>query len=147
MKQLISPSLEDFEKLLDKIQPSLVAACAHSSGRFEAEDIISQIKSRQIQIWLAFEDDQLEGFLLSHVVYYSRTKTLKIFCCAGVGIDGPGKFISRIGDWVTSIATIEDWAKSVGCNVIQIECPPTWALVLRDTTYKTTHIILDKDLS
>lgn len=147
MKQLITPSLKDFEKLRDKIYPSLVAACIHSSGRFEAQDIINQIKSYDVQIWLAFEDDQLEGFLLSHVVIYPRAKTLKIFCCVGVGIDGPGKFISKIGEWIPSIAKIEEWAKSIGCNRSQIECPASWAIVLRDTAYKTTHIILDKDIT
>ena len=56
MKRLVQYPYDDLSDYLDIVFPKLVIACSYSIGRFKAEDIIEQIKTNQMQIWLAFDD-------------------------------------------------------------------------------------------
>ena len=146
MKTLVQTSYENLLPHLDAILPKLVIACSYSIGRFKAEDIIENIKLNRMQIWLAFDGDKLDGFILTQILDYPQTKALRILCLMGVGIEGWQKFMGAICDWIPFVRQVEDWAKGLGCTLSQIECPATWELYLRDMNYKRGHVLLDREL-
>ena len=146
MKRLVQYPYDDLLEHIDAIFPKLVIACSYSIGRFKAEDIIEQIKTNQMQIWLAFDEKKLDGFILTQVLNYPQTLALRILCLMGVEIEGWQSFMACINDWIPFVRQVEDWAKGFGCTLSQIECPATWELYLRDMGYKRGHVLLDREI-
>lgn len=146
MKRLVASTPELFEQHRGEIVPKLVAACSYSIGRYEAEDIIKLIETNHMQMWLAYEDEGLDGFILTQVLDYPQAKALRFICLMGIGIEGWQRFMSVIEEWVPFVTQIEDWGRSVGCSISQIECPATWELYMRFQGYSRSHVLLDKEL-
>ena len=146
MKCLLQTSHDDLLTHIDAILPKLVIACSYSKGKFKAEDIIEQIKSNQMQMWLAFDRDNLDGFIITQILDYPRTKTLRIFCLMGVGVEGWKKFLTVINDWIPFVRQVEAWGKSLGCTLSEIECPSTWELYLGNFGYNRAHVLLDREI-
>lgn len=146
MKRLVQSTFLDLDNYIEQIFPKLVIACSYSIGRFKAEDIIELIKTNQMQIWLAYNDDALDGFILTQILNYPQTMALRIFCLMGIEVEGWRKFMMVINDWIPFVRQVEDWGKSLGCTLSQIECPATWELYLRNFGYKRGHVILDREL-
>lgn len=143
---LIQKSREELEEYLGLILPNLEDACKHSLGRYEANDILRCIADGTMQIWLGFDKEVLEGFILTQVIDYPKVKAVRFLCLRGVSVEGWHEFMSKIGDWLPFVKQVEDWALSLGCSLSQIECPATWELYLRDFGYKRGHVLLDRSL-
>ncbi len=146
MRRLVPASQNDLAVMEDRIYPKLVTACEYSLGRFKAEDIIENIKKNIMQLWLAFNDEVLEGLLITEIVQYPQKRAVRIICLTGIEVDGWQKFVSVIEEWIPFTKQIESWGKSIGCSMSQIECPPTWELYLRDFEYKRGHVLLHKEI-
>lgn len=146
MKRLTLASLDEFETYRDQIIPKLDIACTHSIGRYKSEDVIWYIREGHMQLWLAFEDDSLDGFILTQLIEYPQKKSLRFLCLMGVGVEGWLSFMKTIKDWLPFVKQIEDWSVEKGCSLSQIECPAAWQLYLRDIGYSRGHVLLDKEL-
>jgi len=146
MNRLVPTLYEDLHDVLNDIMPKLEIACNYSLGRYKPEDLINEIKANTMQIWLAFNDNTLDGFVLTQVLDYPQTKTLRIMCLMGVGVEGWQAFMEKIKDWVGFVRQIEDWGKSIGCSLSQIECPPTWEVYMNNYGYRRGHVLLNKEL-
>ena len=147
MKRLVLTSHDDLVPYLDTVFPKIVASCSHSGGRITGEGVLAQLKTNQMQIWLAFNGMTIDGFVLTQIYDWGKTKTLKIFCVEGVAVEGWEKFLSVIDDWVGVVKEIEDWAKNLGCTLCEIECQPGWELLLRGFGYQKSHVLLSRDLA
>lgn len=146
MKRLVRTPYDDLLPFIELLFPKLVAACAQSMGRYKAEDIIKCIKADSMQIWLAFEDEKLDGLILTQIIEYPQSMALRFLCLTGVGVDGWQEFMSVIQEWLPFVKQIEDWARNLGCKLSQIECPAAWELYMRDYGYVRTHVLLDREL-
>ena len=129
------------------VLPKLVTACAESNGRYTAEDIIQNISDNSMQIWLAFNGEALDGFILTQMLSYPHARTVRFMCAAGVGIDGPQEFVDQIKDWMPFMQQVEDWAYGLGCSLSQIEAPPQWAYYIKHAGYGSEHVLFSKRLS
>jgi hypothetical protein len=147
MKRLVPTPYDDLQPYLDVVYPKLVVACSYSLGRLRAEDVIEYIRTNHMQIWLAFEDDDLDGFIITQILEYPAAKELRFICLTGVRVEGWQEFMETIGGWIPYTKQVEDWAESIGCTISQVECPAPWEVYLKDYEYRRGHVLLQKKLS
>ena len=147
MKNLVLSSYDDLLPYMDKVFPKLEIACSYSLGRFQAVDIVEYIRIGFMQIWLAFDGDELDGFVLTQILDFPRAKELRILCLMGVRIEGPQAFLASIGSWLEFVKKVEDHGREIGCSLVQIECPATWELLVKDFGYERGHVLLKKEIA
>lgn len=147
MKRLSLTSFDDLKPYLDLIEPKIVIACSTSNGRYKSEDILNGIRDNSMQIWLAFNVESLNGFVLTQLLSFPQARVARLMCAMGIEIDGPGAFLAEIRDWLPFIKQIEDWAKSLGCSLMQIEAPPGWEFYVRNLGYGDEHVLFSKGLT
>lgn len=146
MKKLVQSSFDDLQPFMGLVLPKLEIACRFSIGKYTAEDIFDFVKKDIMQIWLAFDDEVIDGFIITQIVGYPKIKSLRFICLMGVGIEGWQKFMCAIGDWLPFVRQVEDWGKSIGCSLSQIECPAPWENYMTNYGYSRGHVILNREL-
>lgn len=146
MKRLALTSFDELSPYMDVVQPRLIEACSYSGGRYSPEHLVESLQNNSMQIWLAFDGDDLNGFLLSQILEYPKARTLRFFCCMGVKIGGWQVFMTEIGGWLPFMAEAEEWGKHQGCSLSQIEAPQGWGLLIKNLGYNPTHVLFEKGL-
>lgn len=146
MKRLALTSFAELQQHMKAVLPKLDIACSYSIGRYTSKDILKYIEADYMQIWLAFNGDELDGFILTQIIDYPQAKSLRFICLMGVGVEGWQEFIRVIDGWLPFTRQIEEWGLSMGCSLSQIECPAAWDLYLRNFGYSRGHVLLDKEL-
>lgn len=147
MKRLSLTPFEILVPYLGLIEPKIAIACSKSNGRYSAEDILSSIRDNSMQIWLAFKGESLDGFVLTQILSYPQARVARLMCAMGIEIDGPEAFVEEIRDWLPFIKNVEDWAKSLGCPLMQIEAPLGWEFYVRGLGYGNEHVLFSKGLT
>ena len=98
-------------------------------------DVLTDLRAGRAQLWLATDNDEVEGIAVTCITEYPQTTTCLIWLCAGISRE---KYTPLIGN-------IEQWAKSQGCASISLEGRAGWERILTD--FNKTKIILEKRLS
>tara|TARA_R100001082_G_scaffold103736_1_gene74613 strand:- start:4099 stop:4560 length:462 start_codon:yes stop_codon:yes gene_type:complete len=97
-------------------------------------DVLTDLRAGRAQLWLATDNDEVEGIAVTCITEYPQTTTCLIWLCAGISRE---KYTPLIGN-------IEQWAKSQGCDSISLEGRAGWERILTD--FNKTKIILEKRL-
>ena len=97
-------------------------------------DVLTDLRAGRAQLWLATDNDEVEGIAVTCITEYPQTTTCLIWLCAGISRE---KYTPLIGN-------IEQWAKSQGCDSISLEGRAGWERILTD--FDKTKIILEKRL-
>ena len=129
---------------IDYIWPSvkdLIEAALDRSGLFGINDAYCHVVNGTWQLWVVHEKRndqwsgaQIECVVLTEIIDYPKDKVLRVTMATG----------SDRTKWVDRIEVIEGWAKSLGCERIQVLGRPGWERVLKD--YRKTHVMLEKQL-
>tara|TARA_R110002012_G_C11522128_1_gene599564 strand:+ start:416 stop:823 length:408 start_codon:yes stop_codon:yes gene_type:complete len=112
----------------------IISDALERSGRHTPEEILSDLRSGEAQLWLAWADDAILGVCVTYIMESERKKVCRLWLCTG----------HDRKRWVHHVKTIEEWAQSVGCHAMDAVVRPGWEKVLRD--YKKTHVILEREL-
>ena len=122
--------------MLDDFLPFLAWHFAEftKGGQISSGTMIEQLRSGQRQLWVAWEDG-IRCAVLTMVLDDLR-KTVLVSHGAGEGMQ----------DWVGLWPVIEDWARDIGADCIEVNARPGWERVLRDYGLKKTHVVLEKRL-
>lgn len=103
------------------------AACEHTEGRYEAEDVYTLIMEYDYILWIAFDDTGVKGAVVTGTVTYPRKKFLLLMFCGGV--DGFG--------WKdVMLDTMQRWAKTTGCDGIEASGRIGWGRIFKSNGYK-----------
>ena len=113
---------------------SLIEQALEFDGTHALFDVLDSIKTGEAQLWLATDEDGVQGIAVTCITEYPQRTNCLIWLCAGIGRE---KFTPLI-------VNIEQWAKAQGCASISLEGRPGWEKVLAD--YDKTKIILEKRL-
>ena len=95
-------------------------------------DVLRELRRGSAQLWLATDDNVVEGIAVTVINDHPQTSTCLIWLCAGIEHK---KYTPLIGN-------IEDWAREQGCQKVSLEGRPGWEKVLGD--YEKTKIYLEK---
>jgi len=117
----------ELDEWLPRIGWHLEKFCAN--GQWEPSDLISLIRSRQSQLWIA-ANHEIKAVMLTEVGT-DRLKTVTITHLAG----------KDRSEWLHLLADIKAWAVELGSKRLKAVTRPGWERVLAD--FKKTHVILE----
>ena len=76
--------------ILPQILPYLKVSEEWTMGRATADDILSFILSRQMQLWVVMDDQNIYGHLITEVKQYHQCKICYSVLCDGTTCNGAG---------------------------------------------------------
>ena len=117
------------------VQNLIEKACARSSGRYTAQDVKEGCLSRDMQLWTAWRGT-IVACAVTEILIYPKIKTCRVMIVTGIGRR----------QWQQFNNDIARWAKGMGCSMIEAGARPGWARVLKGDGYRSTHVMLERDL-
>lgn len=90
-------------------------------GEWKAGDILGFLLSRDMQLWVAVNDGQIEAAGVTQIVTYPRKKVCDAVLCGGSGVR----------QWFENLATVENWARANGCEFIRAYGRRGWVRAVR----------------
>ena len=110
-----------------KVSHYIAAACKYTRGRFEAEDVLDQILDGDHILWIAFEDQNIKGAVVTNIMYYPRSKW--VGCPFVTGDD--------FASWkYPMLRTLQRWARDNGCEGLESTARLGWARVFKEDGYE-----------
>lgn len=100
-----------------KVEHWIAAALEHGPRLYDASDVLAELLSRDMQLWLACDDHEPVGVVVTSIVTYPRRSALIIGPIGGHNVRG----------WIHGMdALIHDYAAAQGCAVQLSEGRPGW---------------------
>ena len=129
------------------IRDRIAGCCERSGGKYEPVDVLRNVLTGRMQLWLALDERSdsgeppseaagIKALALTEIVSYPRLVVCKLLACTG----------EDAGRWIGLLAEIEVWAKERGCSVLEPICRPGWERRLKPIGYRKTHVVLEKSL-
>jgi hypothetical protein len=120
------------EKRWSEISPLLEDVLEFNDETYGLDDLYKGIKARQMQLWVAEGKSGIDAIWITMVICYPKSKRALIRCYVGL------PFKEVIG-----FKTIfYDWARSQGCDAIEIYGRPGFARMMKNEGYAETHRLL-----
>jgi len=126
MKITLGPS-EHIESVWPKVQSYMERAAKYTYGRYTAEDIKSELFTKDQQLWIAFEEGNVYGAYVTEIVRYPRLKTCVIHFLGG-------KQFKKWG-WL-GLEVLQKFAKEHKCDVMESSGRPGWGKIWKNDGYK-----------
>ena len=113
----------------------LAKAAVHSEGELEPEDFIDPLSTGEMQLWVAYEDnDNIHAAMVTQFIQYPQKKILRIISLAGQNFEEIKSFQSMI----------EGFAIRYGCTAIEMWGRKGWKKLLPD--WKDSYTVYTKEL-
>jgi hypothetical protein len=110
-----------------KIRDYIAEVVLRTHGRYEVEDVLSQLLDESHLLWIAFEGEHVKGAVVSCFQFYPRKKFLS--CPFVTGED----FASWKGP---ILEVLHSFARDNGCEGIEATGRLGWARVFKDDGYE-----------
>ena len=124
-----SHQLDDFVPLIGWHLEQFAA-----NGQWTPDDFVDQIRARDRQLWVVW-DGRVRAAVLT-AVSDDNLKTVMVTACSGDGFE----------DWIDLISVIEDWAREIGSQRLELTARPGWERVMKKFDLHKTHVVLEKRL-
>jgi len=111
------------------LSEQLKPAVDRSQGRYTLDSVLEAIENRKMQLWFV----PAKCSCVTQITNYPNKQICTLMFCGGHDMD----------EWVHHLETIEDWARSEGCDAMEIYGRKGWARVLG---YDTEMTLLGKNL-
>lgn len=135
MTELCGVPAERIALVWPAIEPLIKGAASLSRGKFSADDIRAGLESRDMQLWMAWDNGPV-AVAVTQIAEHPRKKTCRIRIVTGRYREG----------WQHYIRAIEAWAASNGCTGMELIARPGWERVLRSYGYEKTHVLLEREI-
>lgn len=115
-----------------KVKPLLEKALGEGET---IEDVLTRLFLKTAQLWIGADETEIHVACVTEIISKGGTKYCNVWLTGGKGVN----------NWVYYLDTIEEWAKSQGCDAMLIEkARPGWKRIL--PAYKTKTIQLVKGI-
>ena len=122
---------EDVTKVLKK-------SVETSSGKFEIEDLKSDLKNGVLVLWLVMEGRYVIAALTSRVIEYPGRRAMALDWVGG----------SRMKEWLPSVLeTLESYAADCGCKHIEGYGRKAWGKILHRYGWRPEYIAYRMELN
>jgi hypothetical protein len=125
---------EDYTKVFPTIDSYLEKAAKYTYGRFSANDIKNELLIKQQQLWIAFDEIDTYGFVVTEIIQYPKMRVLIMHFTAG-------KDLVKWKD--AMLVDLQDFAKFNDCKIIESYGRPGWAKVFKNDGYKQQFIFYE----
>lgn len=104
-------------------------AVKFTSGKYEPEDVLDLVVDYKYPLWIAFDDVDIKGVVITRFIEYPRKKYLFLEFCGGQ--DG--------FSWkAPMLSVLRSWAKDNGCDGIEGAGREGWQKVFEKDGYVPT---------
>ncbi len=125
----------DVPYVWEDVAPMLAKAAVHSEGELEPEDFLEPLSTGEMQLWVAYEDDDhINAAMVTQFIQYPQKKILRIISLAG-------EDFKKIKNFQ---AVIEGFAIKYGCTAIELWGRKGWKKLLPD--WKDAYTVYTKEL-
>ena len=116
----------------DIISQGLVSA----NDLLNDEDVLNYLNQGLYTLWIATEpdSDSVVAAMTIQYAYYPKYKMCRVATIAG----------QRMSEWIGDLYMLENWAKTQGCDYMDLYARRGWKKVLKE--YKEDCILLRKKL-
>ena len=122
---------KDYIPCFYAIHDYLEKSAKYTYGRFTADDIKQNLLTTNKQLWVAYKNVQIYGFVVTEVVNYPKMKTLMMHFTGGV----------HLNKWKNDmLKTLQAFAKETNCDVIESYGRKGWGKVFEKDGYKPRFI-------
>lgn len=128
----IHPSL--LEKVWPLVEPLIDRVCRFG-GEYQPSTVLLKCLNTEAQLWCIFDDGRPIGAAVTEIIDKDLRRDCNIWLCAGSYSDQARDSLLR---------EIEDWARKVGCERVQLVGRRGWEKKLPG--YRRTRVILEKRL-
>ncbi len=118
------------------VAPIIEKAIQYTDGKYNLDDILKGVKSRELQLWTASREEKVTSAMVTKIVQYPQAKTLLMMIYAGEHTRNMTQFLQPI----------YAWAKELGCTDVNIYGRAGWERVLNDQGYKKVFTVLGMKL-
>lgn len=120
-----------------KIAPFLKKAADYTYGRYTVDDIYDSITDYDYQLWVAYEDGEFKGAVVTNFVIYPKRKVLCMSFCGGVEL--------RL--WkAPMLELLQRFARDTNCDGIEATARRGWAKVFQSDGYKSNWVTFELPL-
>ena len=106
-------------------------------GELDIEDVYRGLKSREMQLWSAFQTDgECVASLVTEIFYFGSKKVMRLIVLGGGHING----------WVDFLDTLKEWAIENECDRIEAYCRDGMMRRLEPYGYKKLYNLVGVDL-
>lgn len=132
---LIPPQYVD--SCWSKIEGFIQKAAKYTYGRYTTDNIYDMVVEGDYQLWVAVEDAQFKGAVVTNIITYPQKKVLGMQFCGG----------EELVKWKQPMLDLlRRFAKDVGCESIESTGRPGWAKVFQNDGYKATWVTYELPL-
>jgi hypothetical protein len=117
-----------------KVEPFAKAAADYTYGRYTADDIYDSVTEHGYQMWVAMEDSEFKGLVITNVITYPKRKLLAMQFCGGVDLKLWKKPMLEL---------LQKFGSEMGCDGIESTGRPGWAKVFKNDGYEARWVIYE----
>lgn len=126
--------VEYIEQVWPSIEKYVKGAADYTYNRFTPEDIKSGLYNNPQQLWIAFQDTKIYGFVVTEVYQYPQMKVLTMHFTGG----------EKLPLWKKPMLQIlQQFGKDNGCKLIESYGRPGWEKVFKDDGFKQRFVFYE----
>ena len=120
-----------------RVEPMLTAAIRDGGARLGTEDIRGWLDEGAMQLWIAFDDENLYAVAITEILVFPRIKVASIVMIAGWSYE----------TWEpAAFDMIKRWAKAKGCKRLEVRGRPGWKRRLQSHGFRHRQTVLELEL-
>ena len=129
---------ENVSKIWPKCSKFIELGNDKSQEELSLEDIKKHCEKNEMQLWVIFdENEKIYGAGTTQVIDYPNKTVCRIVTLGGV----------EFKKWKHTLSTIEEWAKEMKCEALEMFCRRVFKKELEDYEYKEIYTVLGKKLT
>lgn len=124
---------EDYDNFWHLIQEYMDGAAKYTYGRFTVEDILEGLKTKDQQLWVAY-DDKVYGAVITEIAEYPQMKSLVMHFTGGI----------ELPKWKDEmLALLRRFAKDQGCKTIESFGRTGWKRIFKNDGFKSQFMFYE----
>jgi hypothetical protein len=118
---------EHIELVWPDIEQYMIGAAQYTYNRFNADDIKKDLINKPQQLWIAYDEGQIYGAVVTEIIEYPQITTLMMHFTGG----------KKLPYWKQPmLKLLQKFAKDHACKIIESYGRPGWEKVFKDDGYK-----------
>lgn len=126
--------VEYIESVWPSISTYVDSLVEYTYGRFTTDDIKYGVLNMPQQLWIAFDESEVYGFVVTEIYQYPRKKVLTMHFTGG----------QKLPLWKEPMLNLlKQFGRDNECSVIESYGRPGWERVFKDDGYKKQFILYE----
>lgn len=110
-----------------KVEPLMEKAAEYTYGRYTVDDIYDSVKEHDYQLWVAFDDSEFLGAVVTQITTYPKRKALNLVFCGG----------ERLAEWkAPMLELLQRFGADTSCDCLELTGRRGWAKIFANDGYK-----------